>query len=47
VPVLLDDLAAILDLEEAECCRRTLQEVTQAGQLGKVFLSPVEVRKPR
>lgn len=40
--ILLNDLAAVFDLEEAKGRRGAFQEVAKAGQLGKVFAGPVE-----
>ena len=40
--VLLDDLAAVLNLEEPKCCRRAFQEVAKARQFGKILIRPVE-----
>ena len=34
----LDLLAAILDLDQTECGRRTLEEVTKSGEFAKVLL---------
>lgn len=38
VAVLLDDLATVSDLVEAECGRRPLQKVAEAGQFVQVLL---------
>lgn len=44
VAILLDDLATVSDLVEAQGSRRTLQKMTEAGQLIEVLVGPEKGR---